>query len=52
MHLVPVYIANVMMTPVPPPAPYVSVINLADFLFDDQDDDELGGRCRAFRASS
>jgi hypothetical protein len=40
MHLVPVYIANAMMAPVPPPAPYVPVINLADFLFDAEDDDE------------
>jgi hypothetical protein len=40
MHLVPVYIANAMMTSVPPPAPYVPVINLADFLFDEEDDDE------------
>jgi hypothetical protein len=40
MYLVPVYIANAMMTPIPPPAPYVPVINLADFLFDEEDDDE------------
>jgi hypothetical protein len=32
MHLVPVYITNVMMVPVPPPATYVPVINLANFL--------------------
>ncbi len=40
MHLVPVYIANTMMAPVPPPESYVPVINLADFLFDEEDDDE------------
>jgi hypothetical protein len=40
VHLVPVYIANTMMVPVPPPAPYVPVINLDDFLFDEEDDDE------------
>jgi hypothetical protein len=39
--IVPVYIANVMMTPVPPPVHYVLVINLVDFLFDEEDDDEV-----------
>ncbi len=33
MHLVPVYIANAMVAPVPPPAPYVPVIEIDDFLF-------------------
>jgi hypothetical protein len=40
MHLGPVDIATAMMAPVPPPAPYVPVINLADFLFDEEDDNE------------
>ncbi len=45
MHIVPDYIANAMVAPVPPPEPSVSVIDLDDFLLDDDflsddDDDE------------
>jgi hypothetical protein len=40
IRIVPDYIANAMMAPVPPPEPYVPVFDLDDFLSHD-DDDEL-----------
>jgi hypothetical protein len=41
MHIVPDYIANAMVAPVPPPAPSVPEIDLDDFLFDDDEPFEL-----------